>query len=154
MCIRHCVCLCGVVAVATGRAEPQQPGQQSGRTALPGEQEGVREEGYGHCGAELGGCLRGSAPPTLPSSTPSPLLPPLLSIARSFLPHRDDDDDKKRNGATLSEELKCHPEKRKNETTKPQWTYKTNMLANTLKENRRGGFNLVCVSFFLMHDVK
>lgn len=79
--------------VATGRAEPQQPGQQSGGTALPGEQEGVREEGDGHRGAELGGRLRGST-----SRPPPPLhWPPRpLSIARSFLPHRDDDDNEKK----------------------------------------------------------
>lgn len=55
---------------------------------------------------------------------PAPLLlsigPPPLSIARSFLPHRDDDDEKKKDRATLSEELKCHPEKKEewnNQTT-------------------------------------
>uniref|UniRef100_G3QCK2 Uncharacterized protein n=1 Tax=Gasterosteus aculeatus TaxID=69293 RepID=G3QCK2_GASAC len=38
-------------------AKPKQPGQQSGRTALPGKQAGVREEGDGHRGAKLGGRL-------------------------------------------------------------------------------------------------
>lgn len=67
--------VCCVGAVATGRAEPQQPGQQSGGTALPGEQEGVREEGDGHRGAELGGRLRGSTsrPLLLSIGPPTPV---------------------------------------------------------------------------------
>lgn len=134
--------VCCVGAVATGRAEPQQPGQQSGGTALPGEQEGVREEGDGHRGAELGGRLRGST-----SRPPPPLHRPphsCPSLAHFYLIETTTTKKKKieqlyqkNSSATLK--------KRKNETTKPQWTYKTNMLANTFKENRRGGINLMFV---------
>lgn len=83
------------LAVIAGRAKPQQPSQQSGRTALSGKQERVREEGDGHRGAELGGCLSSSCF----------LLSTLLSITRSspskyfslsFLPHREKKSRKKK----------------------------------------------------------
>lgn len=50
-------CVNYLFPVIAGRAKPQQPCEQSGRAALSGKQEGVREEGDGHCGAELGGRL-------------------------------------------------------------------------------------------------
>lgn len=43
--------------VTIGRAQPQQPCQQPGSTALSGKQAGVWEEGVRHRGAELGGHL-------------------------------------------------------------------------------------------------
>lgn len=90
--------------VVAGRAKPQQPGQQSGGTALSGKQEGVREEGDGHRGAELGGRLSFSSSLSTPSSPSPPLLHhPSTSVAHFYLI--------KKKTATISEELKCHPEK-------------------------------------------
>lgn len=70
--------------VVAGRAKPQQPSQQSGRTALSGKQEGVREEGDGHRGAELGGRLRGVSLPALSSPSPS-LHHPSTSVSHFYL---------------------------------------------------------------------
>ena len=47
------VCHLDVHPVLAERPQPQLPRQQHGRAALQGEQEGVREEGQGLCGAEL-----------------------------------------------------------------------------------------------------
>lgn len=66
----------------------------------------------------------------------------------SFLPRQG-----KKNTATLSEELKCHPEKkRKIETTKPEWTL--TCLPIHLRKTREGKSILYLCFFFLMHDVK
>uniref|UniRef100_A0A671XXQ0 Ubiquitin-conjugating enzyme E2B (RAD6 homolog) n=1 Tax=Sparus aurata TaxID=8175 RepID=A0A671XXQ0_SPAAU len=72
--------------VVAGRAKPKQPGQQSGGTALSGKQEGVREEGDGHRGAELGGRLSFSSSLSTPSSPSPPLLHhPSTSVAHFYL---------------------------------------------------------------------
>lgn len=72
--------------VVAGRAKPQQPSQQSGGTALSGKQEGVREEGDGHRGAELGGRLSFSSSLSTPSSPSPPLLHhPSTSVAHFYL---------------------------------------------------------------------
>lgn len=83
------------LAVIAGRAKPQQPSQQSGRTALSGKQERVREEGDGHRGAELGGCLSSSCflLSTLLSITHSS---PSKYFSLSFLPHREKKSRKKK----------------------------------------------------------
>lgn len=71
------------LAVIAGRAKPQQPSQQSGRTALSGKQERVREEGDGHRGAELGGCLSSSCSLLF---SPSPTLHhPSTSVSHFYL---------------------------------------------------------------------
>lgn len=144
------------LAVIAGRAKPQQPSQQSGRTALSGKQERVREEGDGHRGAELGGCLSSSCF----------LLSTLLSITRSspskyfslsFLPHREKKSRKKENTATISEELKCHTGGGAR-TTKPEWTLPC--LPMHFRETGEGKSILYLFPvftfifyFFLLHDV-
>lgn len=70
------------LAVVAGWAESQQPGQQSGCTALSGKQKGVREEGDGHRGAELGGCLSASNSLLLPLHRPALII---LPLHRSFI---------------------------------------------------------------------
>lgn len=122
--------------VVAGWAKPQQPGKQSGCTALSGKQEGVWEEGDGHRGAELGGRLSFS------TSLLLPLHPPPSSsqyFSLSFLPRQG-----RKNTATLSEELKCHPEKDWNNQTRMD----INLLANTFKENQGGEINLIFVFLF------
>lgn len=49
-----------IVLVFTGWAESEQPSQQPGSSAVPGEQAGVREEGVCHRGTELAWLLTSS----------------------------------------------------------------------------------------------
>lgn len=71
-------------------AEPQQPGQQSGRSALPGEQAGVREARVCHRGAKLSRLLtsqRSLTPPILrvpPSQTTHPPPPFVFGMLPSL----------------------------------------------------------------------
>ncbi|KAJ8276734.1 hypothetical protein COCON_G00084860 [Conger conger] len=60
--------------VSAGRAQSQQPGEQPGRPAVPGEQAGVREACVCGGGAELEGLL--TQGPAAPSAVTSPRTPP------------------------------------------------------------------------------
>lgn len=123
--------------VVAGRAKPQQPGQQSGRTALSGKQEGVREEGDGHRGAELGGRLSCVSLPALSSPSPS-LHHPSTSASHFYLIKR------KKKTASISEELKCHPKKKDSENN--QTRMHISLLANTFEETRKGNQSYICAS--------
>lgn len=116
----RCVVHTHLHPVIAGRAKPQQPSQQSGRTALSGKQEGVREEGDGHRGAELGGCLSSSRSllSTLLSITHSS---PSKYFSLSFLPHREKKSRKKKTQQLYQKNLSATLGGGAR-TAKPEWT--------------------------------
>lgn len=129
--------------VVAGWAKPQQPGKQSGCTALSGKQEGVWEEGDGHRGAELGGRLSFSTSLLLPLHPPPPHHPS-TSVFHFYLVKEEKTQQlyQKNSSATL----------KKIETTKPEWTL--TCLPIHLRKTREGKSILYLCFFFLMHDVK
>lgn len=139
----HVVSLCLSYTVVAGRAKPQQPGEQSGGAALSGKQEGVREEGDGHRGAELGGRLRRPAALLLPLVALSlivPRLQPLIftSSTKQQLCQNSSATRKQRKMFLffLKEDIQ--------RTTQAEWTL--NLLANTSEGNERGNQLRNCVS--------
>lgn len=122
--------------VVAGRAKPQQSGQQSGCTALSGKQEGVREEGDGHRGAELGRRLSFSGSPLLPLHHPLFIIPVLLSLIFYLIKKKKKKQQlyQKNSSATLKKNKKKHPE---NNRTRMD----INLLANTFEENEGGKSN-------------
>lgn len=126
--------------VIAGRAKPQQPSQQPGRTALSGKQEGVREEGDGHRGAELGGCLSLYCSPTLSSIS---LSSSSQYSSLSFLPHQEKK--KKKQQQLYQKNSSATLKKKKKKTTKPEWTL-TCLPIHFRKMRERGYQSYICVS--------
>lgn len=137
---------CFFPTVVAGRAKPQQPGQQPGCTALSGEQEGVREEGDGHRGAELGGRL------SFLSHHPLIIIQYFIL---SFLPHQVKKN-KKEKTATISKELKCHPKKGINQPPReqPKWERTLTCLPTHLRKTREETNVCFLILLLLLHDVK
>lgn len=124
--------------VVAGWAKPQQPGKQSGCTALSGKQEGVWEEGDGHRGAELGGRLSFS------TSLLLPLHPPLIiPVLQSFIFTSS----RKKKHSNFIRRTQVPPWKKK-EDWNNQTRMDINLLANTFKENQGGEINLIFVFLF------
>lgn len=133
-------------AVVAGWAESQQPSQQSGCTALSGKQEGVWEEGDGHRGAELGGRLSASNSLLIPLHRPALAI---LPLHRSFIFTSSRQRRKKKSNSIRRTQVPPW-KKRKNETTKPQWTY--TCLPIHLRKTRGGEINLMFVFLFFFFN--
>lgn len=143
-----CRLICGFLsslfsAVVAGRAKPQQPGQQSGCTALSGKQEGVREEGDGHRGAELGGRLSLSRSLLLPLHHPLFITPVLQSFIFTSSRKKKQQLYQKNSSATLKKG-RIKKISRNNQTRMD-----INVLANTFEENEGGEINLIFVFLVL-----
>lgn len=128
--------------VVAGRAKPQQSGQQSGCTALSGKQEGVREEGDGHRGAELGRRLSFSGSPLLPLHHPLFIIPVLLSLIFYLIKKKKKKQQlyQKNSSATLKKKRR----RRRNiqRTTEPEWTL--TCLPTHLRKTREGNQTFIC----------